>query len=85
MSLEPDIVEIVSRTKALVASAIAEVLIHTRTTQTVLAERMRVSRPRVNQILSTTNNTTIETLVRVAYALGYCVIVKFEKLPDQEK
>lgn len=57
-------------TRRKIASTLSGALTRSGLTQAELARRLRVSQPRVSQILSGDKNLTVKSLARLARALG---------------
>lgn len=67
----------ISRVKLGVASQLQDHLKLANLTQEKYAEKLGVKSPQVSRALSGTNNPTLETLVKMGWALGYVPNVTF--------
>ncbi|APW41783.1 helix-turn-helix domain-containing protein [Rhodoferax saidenbachensis] len=67
----------ISRVKLGVASQLQDHLKMANLTQEKYAEKLGVKAPQVSRALSGTNNPTLETLVKMGWALGYVPNVTF--------
>jgi transcriptional regulator with XRE-family HTH domain len=67
----------VGRVKFQVAAQLQDLLQNANWTQERLAEKIGVKAPQVSRALSGENNTTLESLVKMGFALGYVPQVKF--------
>lgn len=65
------------RVKFQVAACLQDLLAKTEWTQDKLAEKVGVKPPQVSRALSGGNNTTLESLVKLSFAMGYVPHVTF--------
>ena len=72
-------------TSIAVGEGIIEALLRLGLTRSELAKRLRVSRPRISQILAGDENLTLRTLVGVATALESKLWVHFEPVGSSVK
>lgn len=67
----------VGRVKFQVAAGLQDLLERANWTQDKLAEKIGVKPPQISRALSGANNTTLESLVKLGFALGYVPHVTF--------